>query len=122
MTNDPATSVRIAQKIPYPSSVWERRIDSPGATQWWQGKKAGKEERSPSRRRRAPGPAIPGIDPIKSDDSHLYLPVFATPIILGERAASVSEDFMKFYYVQSCRGKSLGWQLMTKSSWTLAEG
>jgi len=47
--------------------------------------KAGKEERSPSRRRRAPGPAIPGIDPIKSDDSHLYLPVFATLIILGDR-------------------------------------
>ncbi len=61
-------------------------------------------------------------DPIKSDDSHLYLPVFATLIILGERAASVSEDFMKFYYVQNCRGKPLGWQLMTKSSWTLAEG
>ena len=69
-----------------------------------------------------PDPLYRGIDPIKSDDSHLYLPVFATLIILGERAASVSEDFMKFYYVQNCRGKPLGWQLMTKSSWTLAEG
>ena len=32
-----------------------------------------------------PDPLYRGIDPIKPDDSHLYLPVFATLIILGER-------------------------------------
>jgi len=52
-----------------------------------------------------PDPLYRGIHPIKSDDSHLYLPVFATLIILGDRGRV---RFWRFHEVLLC--PKLPWQ------------